>query len=95
MKMNNMIIEMDYENHIDDGLSHNQAIHKIAKEWEMSQEEINNLLNNSNNNNLVSFLQPNIVSLQCLRFLTLTICSFLASVLKARRCAKFAGIRCM
>tara|TARA_R100001510_G_scaffold22399_1_gene19614 strand:- start:482 stop:676 length:195 start_codon:yes stop_codon:yes gene_type:complete len=44
MKMNNMIIEMDYENHIDDGLSHNQAIHKIAKEWEMSQEEINNII---------------------------------------------------
>tara|TARA_R100000231_G_scaffold135038_1_gene109149 strand:- start:520 stop:714 length:195 start_codon:yes stop_codon:yes gene_type:complete len=44
MKMNNMIIEMDYENYIDDGLSHNQAIHKIAKEWEMSQEEVSNII---------------------------------------------------
>ena len=44
MKLNTMILEMDYENHIDDGLSHNKAISTIAKEWGMTQEEVNNII---------------------------------------------------
>ncbi len=44
MKMNTMLIEMDYENNIDDGMSHNASIKSIAREWGMSQEEVNNII---------------------------------------------------
>ena len=45
MKINTTMIEIDYENYIDDGLPHNKAISKIAKEWGMSQEEVSNIIN--------------------------------------------------
>ena len=44
MKMDTTLIEMDYEDYISDGMSHNQAIGKIAKEWDMSHEEVDNII---------------------------------------------------
>ena len=44
MKMNTTLIEMDYENYINDGHSHNRAIGMIAKEWGMSHEEVQNII---------------------------------------------------
>ena len=40
MKMDTTLIEMDYEDYVGDGMSHNQAIGKIAREWDMSHEEV-------------------------------------------------------
>lgn len=37
-------IEMDYDNHILDGVEKNEAIRRIAKEWYMSQEEVNDIV---------------------------------------------------
>ena len=42
MKMNTTMIEMDYENHINEELTHNQAIGRIAREWGMTPEEVQN-----------------------------------------------------
>lgn len=44
MKMNTMVIEMEYEDNIDDGMSHNDSIKSIAREWGMSQEEVSNII---------------------------------------------------
>ena len=44
MKMNTMLIEMEYEDNIDDGMSHNDSIKSIAREWGMSHEEVNNII---------------------------------------------------
>ena len=35
---------MDYEDYVGDGMSHNQAIGKIAREWDMSHEEVDNII---------------------------------------------------
>tara|TARA_R100000231_G_C5236734_1_gene138418 strand:+ start:254 stop:448 length:195 start_codon:yes stop_codon:yes gene_type:complete len=45
MKLDTTIIEMEYEDLIDDGLTHNKAINSIAKDWVMSQEEVLNIIN--------------------------------------------------
>ena len=44
MKMDTTLIEMDYEDYVGDGMSHNQAIGKIAREWDMSHEEVDNII---------------------------------------------------
>ncbi len=38
-------IEMDYDNLILDGVERNDAIRIIAKEWYMTQEEVNDIVN--------------------------------------------------
>ena len=45
MKMNTTLIEMDYENYIGDGHSHNRAIGMIAHDWGMTIEEVQNIVN--------------------------------------------------
>ena len=35
---------MDYEDYTSDGMTHNQAIGMIAKEWGMTHEEVNNII---------------------------------------------------
>ena len=45
MKMNTTMIEMDYENHINEELTHNQAIGRIARDWGMTPEEVQNIIN--------------------------------------------------
>ena len=37
-------VEMDYDNLMLDGVEKNEAIRKIAKEWYMSQEEVNDIV---------------------------------------------------
>ena len=44
MKLNNTLIEMDYEDNIDAGYKHLDSISKVAKEWGMSQEEVANVI---------------------------------------------------
>ena len=44
MKLNNTLIEMDYEDNIDAGYKHLDSISKVAKEWGMSQEEVANII---------------------------------------------------
>ena len=38
-------VEMDYDNLILDGVERNDAIRIIAKEWYMTQEEVNDIVN--------------------------------------------------
>ena len=37
-------IEMDYDNYMLDGVEKNEAIRRIAKDWHMSQEEVNDIV---------------------------------------------------
>ncbi len=45
MKLDTTMIEMEYDDLTGEGLSHNKAIGKIAKEWGMTQEEVHNIIN--------------------------------------------------
>ena len=45
MKLDTTILEMEYDNLIDEGLSHDKAIGRMAKEWLMTQEEVRNIIN--------------------------------------------------
>ena len=38
-------IEMDLEEHLDNGLTEQQAVGIIARDWEMSHEEVRNIIN--------------------------------------------------
>tara|TARA_B100000963_G_C22105604_1_gene442563 strand:- start:238 stop:441 length:204 start_codon:yes stop_codon:yes gene_type:complete len=38
-------IEMDFEEHLDNGLTEQQAVGIIARDWEMSHEEVRNIIN--------------------------------------------------
>ena len=44
MKMNTTMIEMEYEEYILDGDSHNKAVSTVAKDWGMTYEEVNNII---------------------------------------------------
>ena len=44
MKINTTLIEMDYEDFIEDGFTHSESIRMIAKEWGMTTEEVNNVI---------------------------------------------------
>ena len=44
MKLNTTLIEMDYEDYIDDGFTHSESIRLVAKEWGMTPEEVNNVV---------------------------------------------------
>ena len=35
---------MDYDNYMLDGVEKNEAIRRIAKDWHMSQEEVNDIV---------------------------------------------------
>ena len=37
-------VEMDYDNYMLDGVDKNEAIRRIAKDWHMSQEEVNDIV---------------------------------------------------
>ena len=37
-------VEMDYDNYMLDGVEKNEAIRRIAKDWHMSQEEVNDIV---------------------------------------------------
>ena len=37
-------VEMDYDNYMLDGVERNEAIRRIAKDWYMSQEEVNDIV---------------------------------------------------
>jgi len=45
MKFDTTMIEMDYEDHINLEMTHNQAIGVIAKQWGMTTEEVYNIIN--------------------------------------------------
>ncbi len=38
-------IEMDFEEHMDNGLTEQEAVGKICRDWSMSQEEVRNIIN--------------------------------------------------
>ena len=44
MKINTTLIEMDYEDFIEDGFTHSESIRMVAKEWGMTTEEVNNVI---------------------------------------------------
>ena len=44
MKINTTLIEMDYEDCIEDGFTHSESIRMVAKEWGMTPEEVNNVV---------------------------------------------------
>ena len=44
MKLNTTLIEMDYEDYIEDGFTHSESIRMVAKEWGMTPEEVNNVV---------------------------------------------------
>jgi len=37
-------VEMDYDNYMLDGVEKTEAIRRIAKDWHMSQEEVNDIV---------------------------------------------------
>jgi len=44
MKINTTLIEMDYEDNINDGFTHAESIKNVAKEWGMTGEEVHNVI---------------------------------------------------
>ena len=44
MKLNTTLMEMDYEDYIDDGYTHSEGIRLVAKDWGMTSEEVNNVI---------------------------------------------------
>ena len=43
MKINTTLIEMDYEDNINDGFTHGESLKNVAKDWGMTVEEVNNV----------------------------------------------------
>ena len=38
-------IEMDFEEHMDNGLTEQEAVGRICRDWDMSHEEVRNIIN--------------------------------------------------
>ena len=44
MKINTTLIEMDYEDNINDGFTHGESLKNVAKDWCKTVEEVNNAI---------------------------------------------------
>ena len=44
MKINTTLIEMDYEDNINDGFTHGESLKNVAKDWGMTVEDVNNVI---------------------------------------------------